>query len=386
MHANRRVAILIPGQFGYLEGVLRGVVEYAATRPGWSTMWVEPEAHLMPRVAAWNPHGAIAYLYSKPQAADVLTLGVPTINIGGNLHVEGTPRVSVENEKVAELAADYFWKQGHRQFACVSTRRRWFHKLRDDAFVAAIARRGQACELFTGWFDSMGNLRPDQADPFKALRAWLSKLPKPCALFAVQDSIAVAVIEAAQELGIRVPEDIAVLGADNSTTLCQLANPNLSSIELALEEIGRAAGQMLDTLMDGRKLKHETELIPPMRVVERRSTETVATADAEVNAAMRYIHAHADEPITVEKVLREVLVSRRLLEQKFRKTLGCTPLVAIHRAHVQRAMRLLAETDLPMPTVAERSGFSDAEHMCKVFQLRMKQTPTAYRKRVRYHQ
>lgn len=386
MNANRRIAILIPAQFGYLEGVLRGVIEYAATRPGWSTMWVDPEAHLMPRVAAWKPDGAIAYLYTKLQTAEVLTLDVPTINISGNLHVAGVPRVSVENEKVAELAADYFWKRGHRQFACVSTRRRWYHQQRDDGFVEALARRGQTCDRFTEWFDAMGNLRPEQADPFKSLRAWLSKLPKPCALFAVQDSIAVAVIEAAQELGIRVPEDIAVLGADNSTTLCQLANPNLSSIELALEEIGKTAGQKLDTLLDGRKLKQETQLIPPVRVVERRSTETVATADAEVNAAMRYIHAHADEPITVQNVLREVLVSRRLLEQKFKKTLGYTPLVAIHRAHVQRAMRLLAETDLPMPAVAERSGFSDAEHMCKVFQLRTKQTPTAYRKRVRYRQ
>src|SRR5207248_3060801 len=119
---------------------------------------------------------------------------------------------------------------------------------------------------------------------------------------------------------------------------------------------------------------------PPPGVATRRSTEVLAIADRDVVAVVRFIREHAHLPLRVTDILRQVPVGRRTLELRFRKALGWGVGEEIRRAHLERARRLLARTDLPMKTVAQQAGFSDFCHMAAVFHRELGMSPTVYRR------
>jgi LacI family transcriptional regulator len=120
--------------------------------------------------------------------------------------------------------------------------------------------------------------------------------------------------------------------------------------------------------------------LPPMHVVARQSTDTMATDDPVVIAAMRYIQAHAAEGVNVANVVRNIGVRRRELERHFRAILGRSVLHEIRRTRITQAQKLLAGTDLPMPAVAKLSGFSSAHRLAIVFHRLCGLPPTAYRR------
>jgi LacI family transcriptional regulator len=109
----------------------------------------------------------------------------------------------------------------------------------------------------------------------------------------------------------------------------------------------------------------------------------MALADAEVADALRFIWNQGHRPIRVTDILRQVPVSRRSLERRFRKLLRRSLLQEIRRVHVARAKDLLAKTDLSMDIVAERSGFPGAARLSTVFRQEVSLTPRAYRHQFR---
>jgi LacI family transcriptional regulator len=108
--------------------------------------------------------------------------------------------------------------------------------------------------------------------------------------------------------------------------------------------------------------------------------------DAAVAAGVRFIRTNAHRPITVDELLREVGISRRSLERRFRLILGRTPLEEVRHTRVERARQLLAGTDLSMPAVARRSGFASAERLSVLFRKETGITPTGYRRQFRLHE
>src|SRR4029453_7371701 len=83
--------------------------------------------------------------------------------------------------------------------------------------------------------------------------SWLASLPKPVAVFAANDLWGSELVQAARERGLRVPDDVALLGVDNEELLCELAHPPLSSIRLSGAQIGAAAVALLEDLLRGRR-------------------------------------------------------------------------------------------------------------------------------------
>jgi len=139
----------------------------------------------------------------------------------------------------------------------------------------------------------------------------------------------------------------------------------------------------LHQLMERRTPKRRMILVPPLRVVTRQSTDTLAIQDSDVAAALAFIRNFAHEEINVDSILREVPLSRRALERKFRDQLGRTVLEEIRRARLDLAKSLLSETNLPMPSIAARCGFSGARRLAVVFRQIVGATPTEYRAQTR---
>ena len=115
-------------------------------------------------------------------------------------------------------------------------------------------------------------------------------------------------------------------------------------------------------------------------MVTRRSTDIVAFDDPEVAAALHFLHDHAGEPIAVGDVVEHLLISRRSLEMRFRKAVGRTIHEELQRVRLERAKRLLLETDLPIPSVAEAAGFASPSYLGQVFRRTFGVTPARYRR------
>jgi LacI family transcriptional regulator len=184
-----------------------------------------------------------------------------------------------------------------------------------------------------------------------------------------------------ERLGLRCPDDLAVLGVENDELACSSCIPPLSSVELAAARIGQDAAATLDKMMNGQSPPAATVLIPPLGVVTRQSTDVVAVTNPEVRDAIRFIREHAHEPIDVRDVLQAVPVSRRALEIQFKQVLQRTPMQQIQFERVQLAKKLLLETDFSIAQLAERAGFSSPSLFWVIFRRFTGLGPKEFRRR-----
>jgi len=176
-----------------------------------------------------------------------------------------------------------------------------------------------------------------------------------------------------------MPEDVAVLSGVDDPLLCEASQPQLSAIAVNAEQIGETAAELLQFLIEQRPVPPQPIRIPPLGIITRQSTDTLAIDNPELVQAIGFIREHASEPIKVEDVLQAVPMSRRSLERAFQETLGRSPAMEIRRVRLERAKKLLATTDLPVPKVARASGFGTGEYLATLFRQATGMTPLKYR-------
>jgi len=174
----------------------------------------------------------------------------------------------------------------------------------------------------------MVNIRP----PAKTLQwpAYCAHLVKqikkadlPAAVFAFEDIYATEILDAALSAGLRVPEDVSILGANNDELICETLTVPLSSIENNLIKVGYEAAALLDRLIDGEDAPTAPILIPPEpNVIVRKSTDTYAISHAGLSKALDYIKAHFNELISVADVAYAAAMSESSLRQLFKEQLG----------------------------------------------------------------
>jgi LacI family transcriptional regulator len=202
-------------------------------------------------------------------------------------------------------------------------------------------------------------------------------------LMACYDVRARHVLSICQELGIHVPEDVAVIGVDNDELMCELTGPPLSSVEQGGRSLGYQAAALLDGLMAGQAPPRWKYRVQPERIVTRRSSDTFAIADADVAAALRFIRQNACSGIQVCDVVQAVAVSRSALESRFKTTIGRTMHAEIQRLQIERVRQLAASTNLPLKEIAATAGFAYVQYMTTLFRRQTGQTPGEYRRRAR---
>ena len=133
--------------------------------------------------------------------------------------------------------------------------------------------------------------------------------------------------------------------------------------------------------MRGRREPTRRIAFGGVRVAARASTERFAAKDRLVARALALIAAGADARIGVAELARELGVSRRTLETRFRAGTGTPPGDAMLRVRLDRARGLLRATDLTQEAVADACGFCDAGHMSRLFRRRFGAPPSAFRGR-----
>jgi LacI family transcriptional regulator len=323
--------------------------------------------------------GVVASVTSEAIWRQVRALKLPVVNVSTWLSELPVASVCPDNAAIGRLAAEYFLGRGFRHVGFyASSYGHEYAKARGGAFAETLTESGvEAIEIEPAGYSD------DWRREVQRLARWLAKAPKPMAVFCATDEDGRHFAEVCRRGELRVPEEVAVLGVDNDEMLCEICSPPLSSIDTQAERIGYEAGAMLMRLLEGDADSDSVLRIPPAGVVERRSSDALAVADADVAAALHYIREHAAEPVRVHDVVAESQLSRRTLERRFTKAVGHSPADEIRIQHLERAKYLLAFTDWSLTRVAYGSGFRSFRHLAEVFRRELDCSPTAWRKQRR---
>ena len=386
MQRLQHIALLVETSREYGRGLLRGVARYHHEHGPWS-IYFEPHG-LNERppswLKTWRGDGIIARVDDHRTADVILAAGLPTVDVRGALVDLPIPFVGLDNRPISELGFEHLQQCGLRNFAFCGTPRgeNPNQDYRCDVFVACVEAAGSKCDTFLG-----GRLRRGTNSwetQQQQIARWLRGLPKPVGVMTCHDDRGHQTLDACRRAGLHVPDEVAVVGVDNDSNLCNLCTPPLSSIDVNPSRVGYEAAALLVRLMNGAP--HPTEPIllgPPRGLVPRQSTDVLAIEDQDVATAVRFIRAHALEKIRLRDVMTRVRHSPSTLERRVKATLGRTIKAEITRVRLQAAKLLLQETDVPVATVATRCGFLEPKYFCEVFRKAERMTATAYRRQFR---
>lgn len=378
-----QVALIMKPSQRYDRRIVRGVAARVHETGNWS-LYVEEDPQLrIPELKDWHCDGIIADFDDRKTAEAVSGLKIPVVGIGGGYgwydEDSGIPYVSTDNRAMGTLAAEHLLDRGFTRFAYCGfprTRVNGWSVTRAQAFCRRIEEAGFSCSVFTGKKRSARQWGKLQSE----LSEWLVSLETPIGLMACNDIRARHLLEACRNLGIRVPDDLAVIGVDNDEVMCELTNPPLTSIEQGSRQIGYEAALLLEQLMDGKKIPRLRTLLEPENIVVRQSTDILAIEDDTVARAVAYIREHACDPVQISDVLRQVDISRSTLDKQFHATLGRTIHAEMQRVKIAEAKRLLTTTNMPVKHISPRCGFEYLQYFTTVFRQHTGRTPAEYRR------
>lgn len=375
---RRRVLVSVQYGIEFGRGVARGVIAYARSHTDWR-LWRHAEV-LPDEVASTQTSGVIAE-WVKPEAFSAVTAAaVPIVFVGEPEVRPHASCVAVDDAAVGAMAAEHLVDLGVRRFAFVGSGSWPFVYRRLSGFNAALAARGLGpAETF---IQSMYG--EHQRLVFESsLAEWLRQLPLPCGVLAAFDAVGIEVVAAARRSGLKIPDQLPVVGVDDDQLACELSDIPLSSVAQPLFAIGFEAARLLHERMLDPTLPGRQVLLPPVRVVNRKSSDLIAIEDTDVAAALRLIRDHAHEEINCEWLVKRLPVARRSLERRFRQAVGRSLLEHIHHVRFQRARALLADTDLPLKVIAKQTGFRTARWLATGFHRRLNLSPSEYRRQYR---
>lgn len=376
---NKRIAVLVDTSSAWGRRIIHGVLAYEKIHGPWD-VWLEPRGQKEPvrLPKGWNGDGIIARVPSKEIADRLSKIKVPVVNVSG-IRVDGIdfPRVCTDNDKFAEVAVGHFVDRGLKDIAYIGLPGREYSLDRQKS-VSRICEQSN-CRFEVYRRSTNLNIKSQWERRRASIGLWLKQLPKPVGVITWGVRLGSDVIEEAIHHGMSVPDEVAVLGEDDEL-LCEAVRPSLSGVVIPSEQIGIEAANMLNQQMQGKKLKKNELAMEPTGIVSRASTDILAIDDPEIAEAVRYIRDRAHTPMKVKEVADTLAISRRSLERRFQELLNRTIGEEISRVHLERAKLLLATTQMPVPAVAEASGYGSPEYLAAVVKRGTGYTPRQYRK------
>lgn len=358
-------------------GVLRGFTG-VAKRAGWNLLHYHTPADLRWLVEIWKPAAVVLQLWHYRINKTVLG-HERVVCVNDDASEDGIPSVCLDNLAIGELAAKHLVDRGFRDVTAFRFNDGPFARQRERGFLDAACER--SARIAPVWWVDGADPPPFAEDP-TAITGWLAKLPRPCGIFACTDSWARVVARYACAAGMRIPEDLALIGVDNDTVDCELAAPPLSSVAVPWLTVGECTASLVARVLSGKGNGPERIVIPPADVIPRRSTDHAAVDDALVARAMAYIVEHASRRLTLEMIARATACSRQLLEQRFRAAIGRSVMQEVRRARIDAAKRLLSTTDSSLPSIAAECGFTNAALLSVAFKAATGVPPGAYRRQL----
>ena len=358
---------------------MQGFLRFAQTRPWQVEVLVgpHPAKSLRKVLNFWKAEGCVVDCAGILNAYDAQALkSTPTVFL--DHPPQGLPKsvavVSHDSEKTAVLAARELIGLGRTSYGFVPTPGPLpWSRIREESFRKSLALHGYALNAFV----------PNPREPIgshrrqERLRKWLADLPRPLSLFAANDEIAGETMAAAAAAGLKVPDDVAVVGIDNNELVALRTVPSLTTVQVDFAQAGLLAGKALADLMDGPAAQNET--FGPQELVRRGSTAVLRQHDPKVSAATDYIRSDVAKGIGVTDVVRVIGTCRRTAEMRFRAATGLGIGAYILETRVDLAKSYLRRPELAVDSIANFAGWKTFGAFRKAFLAHTGLTPQAWR-------
>ncbi len=375
--ANRTRPTVVLALGWYVNEIVAGVARYAR-KAGW-ILYDTPSHSRLAFTHVGRCDGIITLLGSereRPMIQHCLRARVPVIDMSDQLPDLPFSRVLPDNAAIGRMGAEHLLDCGLRHLAFLEINAAAPVVMeRRGAFEAAVRAAGREFHRI----DATAAANRDIGSIVGWIARALKVLPRPFGIMAQYDGEAVFILQACREAGLRIPEDVAVLGVDNDPVYCELGLVPLSSVDTNREMQGYRAAQLLDQIMAGKDRPSNPIRIPPVGVVHRKSTELIAISNPEVARAIRYIAANFSKPIQVDDVVAAAGGSRRNLYNKFDREIGRSIVRELRRRRIEHAKRLLVSGWDKLDSVAEQCGYEDAKVFSKSFRQYEGMPPASFR-------
>lgn len=358
-----------------------GIARYAKEH-GWNLMIQDRLGHTP---LAWNGDGILATLRSDPVTfrciEKLMKRGIPLVDLTVSRPEIKVPRVTSDHREIGRLAARHFAEREFRHVAWFSSGWGNVHWLR----YRGLAEAGTEKPLKWVVADEIPAHRQSEWNSFVAwIRNKLAAAEKPLAVLTYDETDAARLLYAAKELGVNVPEELAILSIGNNPLVCENQSVPLSSIDQNLERGGYEAAAFLDRLMNADAAsspRMQTILIPPAGVVTRRSTDVIAVTDETVRQALQFIGENLGKPVGAPQIANALGCRRSELDRLFHSQLSRSVGEEIRRQRFARVKLLLETTDRTISEIAATTGYCTSSHLTNAFKKAFALTPKAWRSR-----
>lgn len=385
-----RILFLTDFSEAYARNLLLGIARYAhAVGQAWSLcrlplsirdkFGIEAVIDLAKKMRA---DAVIGQFYNTDNVELFARNGIITIAQDFKARFTTIPNITGPHFLAGKMGAEYFAKKGFRHFAFYGTRDVVWSDERMQGFRETV-RAANPSFTFSALCKNTQNALWDYDT--NQLVTWLQSLPKPVAIMACDDNHAYHITEACQqgEGGgrLRIPDVIAVLGVDNDETICRLSSPNLSSLNQNIEQGGYDVAQLIDRILRDPATPREDVMVQPTHIVTRQSTDIYANNDQHIAEVLKYIHENISQKITVDELVELVPLSRRLLETRFKRSMGTSIYDYILQTRIEKVAQLLCE-GMSVSEAAIELGFSDIKNLSRMFRQQRGMTPSEYRREI----
>jgi LacI family transcriptional regulator len=369
--------LLVLGWYDYR--LHRGIEKYAQEH-GWHLSEDLAREKVIPW--GWDGDGILAWLGAGDDLAEFVSHAEkPTVDFSFRRPQLNFARVLEDTTETARLVADHFLSRGFRNFVFYSDAANWIYNERGIAFIKTLEQAGRSARWLR-WHESKAYRTDRKA--WKSKLNWLDghlrRMPKPVGVFAASDGLALEVLEMCEARGIGVPDNVAIVGAGNNLLAVDAMHTPISSVDVNMEAIGYQGARLLDDIMRRQTMPAQHIRVAPFRLINRKSSDLVAVNHPGVAQSLRFLWDHCHEPIGVNDLARAAAMSVRNFHQAFVDNLGRSPGAELQRIRIDRAKKLLVDSEEKMDSVAEMCGYESGNSFWVAFRRSTGVSPKKYRK------
>ena len=318
-----RLILLTDFTESFSYNLLKGVLAYSKSHEPWVVCRMPPSyknSHGIEGVLKWAKTWHADAIIGRFDNDDNVELfrenGIIALAQDYKSRFSNIPNITGDYRKTGRMAAEFFLSKGFQNFAFYGYRDTVWSQERCEGFYECIAAQGFGNNFYSYQDQSLDDLWFYEAPP---LLNWLKSLPQPTALMACDDNQGNRITEICKVNNIRVPDKIAILGVDNDEIICNLSDPPLSSISQNIVRGGFEAAALIEHLLNDEEATYQDVVLQPVNIINRLSTDFYSTTDAHIQTALKYIHQNIAADITVSDIVKQVPLSRRLLEIRFKQ-------------------------------------------------------------------
>jgi LacI family transcriptional regulator len=378
-----RLVLLLDFTESYAHRVLAGIQDYVKEHDPWVVCRMPPSyktKHGIEGVVDWAVKWHANAIIGQFSPDDDVTLfaqnGIVAIAQDYIQRFKTIPNITSNYRAAGEEVANYYLEKHFKNFAFFGYKDVVWSVERQEGFYKRIAEVGLSDCFYEYHNIEIENLWFYDYEP---LAKWLESLPDKTGLMACDDNQAIKITEACRAIKRNIPEQVSVIGVDNDETLCNLSDPPLSSFNLNVRAGGYRTAELIATMVKERSFIGEDIFIEPLGITHRSSSNIFHTDDFYVTKAIKYINHNISSKLSVEDVLAQVPMSRRLFEIRFKQSTSMSIYQYIMHYRINLLANLLATSNETISELAYQVGFHELKNVSRQFKQIMGSTPTEYR-------